>query len=142
MTGPRSREVVLLEDSADDAEMFAEAANRVATDVRVVRFATASAMYESFDPGAAPPLLVVTDARLPDASAVDVIERVIGRSGMPWTPVVVMSGLADPSLIAECYTAGASGFLVKPAGFGELCDAVGTLISYWSATVTLPDDRP
>lgn len=120
--------------------MFVEAANRSAAGVEVVRFGTAAALYHSLDEAGSTPSLVITDARLPDASATDVVEHLAGRQGARWIPVVVMSGLADPQVIEQCYAHGASGFVLKPAGFGELCEVVGVLCRYWIDAVELPGD--
>jgi DNA-binding NarL/FixJ family response regulator len=140
VSGVRRRSIALVEDSEDDAEMFVEAANRAAPDVEVVRFATASALYRSLDEAESAPSLVITDARLPDASATDVVEHLAGRRGACWTPVVVMSGLADPRVVQECYANGAVGFVLKPSGFGELCEVVEVLCRYWIGAVELPGD--
>jgi diguanylate cyclase (GGDEF)-like protein len=62
--------------------------------------------------------VVLTDVRLPGPSGTQLIRAV--RARWPLTPVLVMTGLRDPSVAAEAMAAGADHYITKPFGMPEL----------------------
>jgi DNA-binding NarL/FixJ family response regulator len=53
-------------------------------------------------------------------------------------PVVVVSTSDNPADIAQCYTIGCSGYLVKALSYERLASALQVLCAYWFTVVTLP----
>lgn len=64
------------------------------------------------------PDVVVLDYDLPDGTGADVCQRI--RQHLPDTSVVILTAFADPDALVACQDAGASGFLLKRVGDGEL----------------------
>ena len=71
------------------------------------------------------PDVVVMDIRMPNGSGVDAC-RVITRD-LPDTPVVMLTSHADSDALFDAIDAGASGYVLKRVGSGELVDAVRTV---------------
>ncbi|HEX8039306.1 MAG TPA: hypothetical protein VF490_09140 [Chryseosolibacter sp.] len=53
-------------------------------------------------------------------------------------PVVVLSGTMQPGILHECYTAGASSCIKKPALTGETDRKISAFMRYWFEAVDLP----
>ena len=62
--------------------------------------------------------LIITDLMMPDATGVDLLERV--RELAPDTPVIMASGVSDPHHALEAVRRGAFDYLIKPCPLGEL----------------------
>ncbi|MFP3786767.1 response regulator, partial [Burkholderia sp. SIMBA_024] len=59
---------------------------------------------------------VIVDLHMPGMSGLDMLKqlRVMQASGMPYTPVMVLSADVTPDSIRRCQQAGAYAFLAKP----------------------------
>jgi len=66
--------------------------------------------------------LALIDLSMPSVKGFEGVLRV--RARHPGLPVVVVSGLEDPRIVAEAMNCGVSGFVPKSAKKGELTDAI------------------
>jgi len=114
------RTVVVVEDEADAAEMFAEM-------MRVNGFR----VVKSYSSGPAinviateMPDVVILDVMMPDISGLEVLKFMRREPRLANTPVIVISAKSMPSDIKTGMDAGASVYLTKPVGFLELKQAV------------------
>ena len=57
------------------------------------------------------PDLVLLDARMPRVSGIDAARRLRGR--LPRVPIVFLTGMEDPKLAAEAFSAGATAYILK-----------------------------
>jgi len=73
------------------------------------------------------PDVVVLDLRLPDRAGISICGEINSLS--PGSRILVCSGLADGSVLAEAAQAGANGFVSKEAGNDEIVDAVRRVTS-------------
>jgi two-component system response regulator DevR len=71
------------------------------------------------------PDVVVLDIRMPDGSGIDACRTL--TTELPDTPVVMLTSHADSDALFEAIEAGASGYVLKRVGSGELVDAVRTV---------------
>jgi response regulator RpfG family c-di-GMP phosphodiesterase len=53
-------------------------------------------------------------------------------------PIVVLSGVVTPLSVKDCYAAGATSFIKKPASVVETNNKISAFIKYWFETVELP----
>ncbi len=74
------------------------------------------------------PDLIILDLTLPDGDGRDVLVQVRDGASNAATPVLILSGRADPSVRAECFALGADEFLEKPAEPEILRAAVASLL--------------
>jgi len=117
--------VIVVEDEADAAEMFAEM-------MRVNGFR----VVKSFSSGPAINLIateipdvVILDVMMPDISGLEVVKFMRREPKLEKIPVIVISAKSMPSDIKIGMDAGASVYLTKPVGFLELKQAVEKVLA-------------
>ena len=132
-------DILLVEDSQDDAVFFAHALEetKLAARVRVARDGV-EALALIFGVGnpddAMPaiwPKLVVLDLKLPKVGGLEVLRRLKANLHTRSIPVVVFSSSVEKRDLVESYHLGANSYLVKPMDFAEFRKAVRILGQYW-----------
>ncbi len=71
------------------------------------------------------PDVVVLDIRMPNGTGIDACRRI--TTGLEGTPVVMLTSHADADALFDAIDAGASGYVLKRVGSGELVNAVRTV---------------
>jgi DNA-binding NarL/FixJ family response regulator len=71
------------------------------------------------------PDVVVMDIRMPNGSGTDACRAITGE--LPGMPVIMLTSYADEEAVFESIAAGASGYILKRIGSGELLDAIRTV---------------
>ena len=71
------------------------------------------------------PDVVVMDIRMPDGSGIDACRTI--TTELAGTPVIMLTSHADSDALFDAIDAGASGYVLKRVGSGELIDAVRTV---------------
>lgn len=71
------------------------------------------------------PDVVVLDIRMPDGSGIDACRTITAE--LPDTPVIMLTSHADSEALFDAIDAGASGYVLKRVGSGDLVDAVRTV---------------
>jgi CheY-like chemotaxis protein len=117
---PASRTVLIIEDEADAADLFAEMMR--VSGFRVLKTSSSAPaitmMIEE------KPDVVILDIMMPDVSGLDILRQIRRDPDLANVPVVVVSAKSMPADIKNGMEAGASMYLTKPVGFLELKDAV------------------
>jgi len=110
--------VVLVEDDADLRASLARVLRGWgATVVEAGTAAEAKALLAETSPD-----LVLIDVRLPDSSALEVLDSMAGRQAAP--PVIAMSGVASADEAFDLGQRGVSAYLAKPFALASLAEAV------------------
>ncbi len=116
--------VIVVEDEADAAEMFAEM-------MRVNGFR----VIKSYSSGPAiglitneMPDVVILDIMMPDISGLEVLRFMRREPKLAGIPVIIVSAKSMPSDIKTGLDAGASIYLTKPVGFLDLKQAVDRVL--------------
>lgn len=119
MTLP-SRTVLIIEDEADAAELFAEMMRVSGFHVlKTTNSAPALSMMSADKPD-----VVIMDIMMPETSGLDILRQMRRDPALAGVPVVVVSAKSMPADIKNGMEAGASTYLTKPVGFLELKEAV------------------
>ena len=71
------------------------------------------------------PDVVVMDIRMPNGSGIDACRTI--TTELPSLPVIMLTSYADADALFDAIDAGASGYVLKRIGSGELVDAVRTV---------------
>lgn len=79
-------------------------------------------VYDSFEPD-----LVLVDINMPDMSGLDVVKHIKGGSKKE-TPVLVMSGNTDETIITDGFTLGIDDYMKKPVSLSEMAARIKRLI--------------
>lgn len=133
------REILLVEDSADDAELtriaFAEA--RIPNRLVVVRDG-AEALDYLFGRGSwhdrdisQQPALMLLDLNLPKLDGREVLQAIRGDARTRGLPVVVLTTSVEPFDVEASYALGVNSYIRKPVDFGQFVSAVRQVGQYW-----------
>jgi CheY-like chemotaxis protein len=141
-------EILLIEDSNDDRELFTAAVERSGLQARVVHAEDAAhavlrlnrrGRYE----GVPLPALIVLDLNLPGFNGRALIHVIRRAYGAREIPIVVLTGSRRPEDHALCKEWGANEFLAKsedPSGLLELVRSLGRYLPGSRRSGGLPDD--
>jgi two-component system response regulator len=132
-------EILLVEDSASDAEMTIRAlkknnlANRllhVKDGEQALDFIFAQGIYSTRQVENAPNLILL-DLKMPKVNGKEVLQKLKGDERTKKIPVVVLTSSREDPDIKECYALGVNGYVVKPVEFDAFHKAISDLGLYW-----------
>jgi CheY-like chemotaxis protein len=130
MTTPQ-KTVLIIEDEADAAELFAEMMR--VSGFRVLKTSSSAPAVSMMS--AEKPDVVLLDIMMPDISGLDILRQMRADPELLDIPVVVVSAKSMPADIKNGMEAGAFTYLTKPVGFIELKEAVERALGSQSAAV-------
>jgi len=84
------------------------------------------------------PTLILLNHYARPANAVDILRELKTNARYAHIPVVVLSGTASSEIVRNCYAAGASSFIKKPASNSETDEKISNFLHYWFESVELP----
>jgi len=87
------------------------------------------------------PDLILLDLNMPGKDGRQALIEIKSDRRLRRTPIVILTTSKDEQDIFRCYDKGASSFITKPDGFGELVAAIRALNNYWFGPVVLPYER-
>jgi len=119
MTSPE-KTVLIIEDEADAAELFAEMMR--VSGFRVLKTSSSTPALTLI--ATEKPDIIILDIMMPEVSGIDILRQMRRDPGLTSIPVVVVSAKSMPADIKNGMEAGASIYLTKPVGFLELKEAV------------------
>jgi two-component system response regulator len=133
-------EIILVEDSASDAELAVRALRRAGLMNPVVIIGDGETVLERLLGNGKRrtrrvgtlPLLVLLDIGLPKVSGGEVLRRLKGDERTRMIPVVMLTGSKSDQVITECARLGAVGYIIKPVGFDDLSRVSAKLNLRWS----------
>jgi two-component system response regulator len=132
-------EILLVEDSASDAQMTIRALtkNNLANKLLHLRdgaialdYLFAEGEYEGRQIGNTPNVILL-DLKMPKVGGIDVLRRMKSDIRTKRIPVVILSSSKEDPDIQECYRLGANGYVVKPVEFDAFYKAISDLGLYW-----------
>jgi two-component system response regulator len=135
----RAIEVLLVEDSDEDAELtlralkkrrLANLVHRVSDGEEALEFLFGSGRYA--DRGTSPPRVVLLDLKLPKVGGLEVLKAIRADERTARTPVVVLTSSAEDRDLNDCYRLGVNSYIVKPVEFDAFFQAVEQLGLYWA----------
>jgi chemotaxis family two-component system response regulator Rcp1 len=84
------------------------------------------------------PNMIFLDLHLPKISGLKVLEEIKTNTNWRATPVVVVSGSADPAQIREAYELHASCYVRKPDDLDQFLRFAQACFQFWGQIVTFP----
>jgi len=135
--------VLVVEDDPDHALLISKILREChLPNVTIARTGAAAieALGTNYPPcrRAAQPHLVLLDLHLPDIPGLEVLRRIRSNERLQTTPVVVLSSLQEESLVADCLQAGANAFVSKSPHYGEFCESVSRIATFWKSDCRIP----
>ena len=142
--GKNDMEVLLGEDSPNDAELTTHALSSIVGKIYWVKdgeealeFIFATGRYATRDIDSHPKVILL-DLKLPKVNGLQVLAKIKGDERTKAIPVVVVTSSQEESDLEEAYRLGVNGYIVKPIESGSFIKAVGDAGIYWTATNKLP----
>ncbi len=133
MTANNEIDILLVEDSADDAELAARALKKrcipSASRIAIARDGEEALRLLAEAPTA--PKLVIVDMKMPKVGGLDVLRHVRNDALLRGTPVVVFTSSVEEADVAESYRLGANSYVVKPVDATAFARTLGDLAAYW-----------
>jgi len=133
------RTILLVEDSAADAEMTIDAlrdaklANpvvHVEDGVEALDYLFARGAFAAR--GNANPAVVLLDIKMPRMDGLEVLRQIRADDKLKHTPVVILSSSREETDLARSWDLGVNAYVVKPVNALQFFDAVRTLGQFWA----------
>jgi len=146
----QTRELLLVEDSEDDADLTLRAFRSAGMDCKIVLvrdgmqaldYVFARGRWAGRDPNLLP-FLILLDLKMPNASGLDVLREIRKKKPARPIPVVVMSCSTEQADIASSYELGANAYVRKPVELAEFVEATRALGLFWLLVNEPPPARP
>ena len=143
MSAKIAKEILLVEDNPDDAELtriaFAEAGvdyrlHVVGDGVQALAYLRGCSLSEL-------PSLVLLDLNLPKLNGREVLEAIRADPATRSLPVVVLTTSAEPFDVDKVYELGANSYIQKPVEFERFVEVVRQIGLYWLA-LNQPPTKP
>jgi CheY-like chemotaxis protein len=141
--GPKSVDILLVEDNADHVELIVKALrnNNVLNEVHIA-ISGEEAMDFLYQRGAyvdaARPGLILLDIKLPGMDGTEFLRWIKADPKLKSIPVVVLTTSGSEKEIAESYHCGANSYIVKPVDFEHFTKVIKELKLYWMVANSLP----
>ena len=132
-------DILLIEDSLDDAEMTIRALKKIKLDNNVVHlengqealdFLFAKGKFETLRLSSQPKVILL-DIKMPKVDGIEVLERIKSDKRTRMIPVVIMTSSSEEKDLVTSYKLGVNSYVVKPVDFENFTKAVGALGLYW-----------
>ena len=144
-----SRPILLVEDSADDAELT-QIAFREANILNPIVWCTDGVYaldyllhrdkYSHLDESDHP-LLILLDIKMPRLDGFDVLAAIKEKPDLILIPVVVLTSSKEQEDILLSYQNGCNSYIRKPVNFGEFIEVIRQVGIYWLLT-NIPSSQP
>lgn len=132
-------DIILVEDSADDAELVIRALRKsgivnslvhLKDGEQALNFLFCKGPYEGHHSPPCPRLILL-DIKMPKVDGLEVLRRIKTDKRLRVVPVVLLSSSREDKDINESYQLGANSYVVKPVEFEKLTKTVQGLGLYW-----------
>ena len=125
-------EILLVQDSASDAELALAALGDLAEKVFVASDG-AEALDYAFAPETHALKVILLDLHPPQMSGLEVLRRLKSDDRTKAIPVVMLTSSEDEQDIREAYGRGANSYIVKPVKSEDSAKAIRELAHYWTS---------
>ncbi|PXX42091.1 response regulator [Undibacterium pigrum] len=139
-------EILLVEDSEDDAEMTMRALRKhnfgnkltwVKDGAEALDFLFCAGGYSRRQTGN--PKLVLLDVKMPKMDGIEVLKHLKANDKTKSIPVVILTSSAECTDVTESYKLGVNSYLVKPVDFDAFMNVVAQVGLYWTVTNKAPN---
>jgi two-component system, chemotaxis family, response regulator Rcp1 len=133
---PRTFEILLVEDSAGDAELMVEALgeSHLAPRVTVIEDGEQAVQYlrrQGPHAAAARPDLILLDLHLPRKNGHEVLADIKQDEGLRLIPVILMTAFDTDEAIREAYDRHVNCCVRKPSDLDQFAQAVKKIEAFW-----------
>lgn len=119
------KSVVIVEDEADTADMLAEMMRLIGFTV----YKSAGGLRALDMIAEKKPTAILLDQMMPEISGLEMLSSIRQDARLRQIPVIIVSAKSLPADLRQGLEAGAACYLTKPVAFGDLKQAVESIIS-------------
>jgi two-component system response regulator len=132
-------EILLVEDSASDAELTIRALKKkhlsnnlihLKNGAEALDFIFARGAFSGRNPHLVPKVILL-DLKMPKVNGLEVLAEIRRHEQTKTIPVVVLTSSKEDPDIDACYALGVNSYIVKPVEFDKFFNAVSELGFYW-----------
>lgn len=134
----RTQHALLVEDSADDAELMLAALAEYCDAERVVIARDGEEALDYLyrrgrhaDRLAGNPVLILLDIKMPKMDGLEVLRVIKADPALRTIPVVMLTSSREERDLTSSYRLGTNGYVVKPLLFGELHAVLKKTAAFW-----------
>lgn len=134
-----ARDILLVEDNADDEFLTLRALRQSNLPAPVVKRDGAEALAYLLGPGAEAghdsaqlPAVILLDLKLPQVDGLEVLRRIRADARLRLVRVVMLTSSSEARDIQASYELGADSFVRKPVEYETYMEAVGLVGRYWA----------
>jgi hypothetical protein len=133
-----SRQVLLVDDSVDDAELAINVLSDfgpidmitvVHDGAAAVDYLACRGAYAGREPGN--PALILLDVKMPKVDGLELLRDIKSDERLKSIPVVMLTSSREERDIASSYRLGSNAYVVKPMVFTEFVETVRKIGSFW-----------
>lgn len=126
-------EILLIEDSMDDAELTIRALKKRNLANRLLHINDGEKALEYlFNPtNSLFPKIILLDLKMPKVDGIQILKQLKGDPVKKVIPVVVLTSSKEERDIVETYNLGVNAYIVKPVQFDKFMEAVDQLGMFW-----------
>jgi two-component system response regulator len=145
MSGPDSRDILLVEDNPDHAELTRRALAKGGDhNVTWVKDGQEALDFLRREGGWADykgdvPSVILLDIGLPKVGGRDVLRTIKQDERLRYIPVIMLTTSGDPEDVARCYDLGANSYVMKALDFSDFMARVKAIKEYWVHTNVFPE---
>ncbi|MEW2167856.1 response regulator [Streptomyces sp. NPDC007084] len=126
--------ILVVEDSAEDAEAIERALRRTHPDLRLEFTDHGEGIAERLLAAAELPGLVLLDLNMPGLSGHAVLGAIRAHPQLAEVTLIVFTSSTAPAEVDACYAAGADSYIYKPVNFALFRTVLKGAIDYWQQT--------
>ncbi len=139
-------DLLLVEDSADDAEMVLRSLKKVNLSEKLLWLKDGASALDyllarndySDRPTTEQPRVIFLDLKLPKLDGLELLEEIKKNEEISHIPVVMMTSSREERDIFKSYDLGANSYLVKPVDFKNFSNMIIEAVNYWLTTNISP----
>jgi CheY-like chemotaxis protein len=130
----KSGPIILIEDDADDEDVFEEVLTDLKIPNRLIWFTAADEAFIYLKKTSDQPFIIISDINIPGKSGIE-FKRMIDEDPIlrkKSIPFVFYSTAAEQAAVNEAYTQlTVQGFFKKSNSYGETKSTIGMILEYW-----------
>lgn len=133
---PRAAHILLVEDSAGDAQLTREAIAELGLPITLDVARDGEAAVEFLDSSPRPDLILL-DLNLPKMNGKDVLADLKASDRFKSIPIIVLSTSMAPEDVRRCYELHANCYVTKPTDLDAFIDMIRRIAEFWLDLATL-----
>lgn len=130
-------EVLLVEDSAEDAELTIDSLREggLVNEIKWVKDGQEAldTLFGKEEDSIEKPMVILLDLKLPKISGFEVLEKIRSNVAFKDTPVIILSSSKEYIDINRAYDLGVNSYIVKPVNFENFTESIKQIGVYWVA---------